>query len=60
VILARAIEVSRRHGDVLALDRLSLDVEAGELVGLLGPNGAGKRGGMGLSTGRGSPIQLKL
>jgi ABC-2 type transport system ATP-binding protein len=42
MILARAIEVSRRYGDVLALDRLSLDVAAGELVGLLGPNGAGK------------------
>jgi ABC-2 type transport system ATP-binding protein len=42
MILARAIEVSRRYGDVLAVDRLSLDVRAGELVGLLGPNGAGK------------------
>jgi ABC-2 type transport system ATP-binding protein len=42
MILARAIEVSRRYGDVVALDRLSMDVAAGELVGLLGPNGAGK------------------
>ncbi|GAA3206248.1 hypothetical protein [Nonomuraea helvata] len=32
-VLARAIEVSRRYGDVLALDRLSLDIKAGELVG---------------------------
>ena len=32
----------RRFGDVRALDGLTFDVPAGQLVGFLGPNGAGK------------------
>jgi ABC-2 type transport system ATP-binding protein len=51
VILARAIEASRRYGDTLALDHVTLDVAAGELVGLLGPNGAGKSTLVNLLTG---------
>ena len=35
-------EVTKRYGDFLALDRVSLAVEAGECYGLIGPNGAGK------------------
>jgi len=34
--------VTKRYGDFLAVDRLSLDVPAGTITGLLGPNGAGK------------------
>jgi ABC-2 type transport system ATP-binding protein len=35
-------QLSRRHGAVQAIDRVSFDVAAGEIFGLLGPNGAGK------------------
>ncbi|MET9344041.1 MULTISPECIES: ABC transporter ATP-binding protein [unclassified Nonomuraea] len=41
-VLARTIGVTRRYGEVTALDDVSLEIPAGRLVGLLGPNGAGK------------------
>ena len=34
--------VTRRFGDLTAVDQVSLEVHAGEIVGLLGHNGAGK------------------
>ena len=38
----RADSLSKRFGPVQALDRLTLDVRRGEVLGFLGPNGAGK------------------
>src|SRR5512145_2733221 len=35
-------EVSRRYGDTLALDRVSLDIAPSEVLCLLGPSGCGK------------------
>ena len=35
-------DVTRRFGGVRALDRVSLDVRPGEILGFIGPNGAGK------------------
>jgi ABC-2 type transport system ATP-binding protein len=40
MITARGL--TRRFGDLTAVDRLDLDVRKGEVFGFLGPNGAGK------------------
>jgi osmoprotectant transport system ATP-binding protein len=38
----RAVEISKRYGSVVSLDRVSLDVHRGECVALIGESGAGK------------------
>src|ERR1700681_2043417 len=38
----KAIGLSKAYGARLAVDRLDLEVDRGELFGFLGPNGAGK------------------
>ena len=40
--MLRAIELTVAFGAKRVLDRVSLDVPAGALVGILGPNGSGK------------------
>jgi ABC-2 type transport system ATP-binding protein len=47
--------LSKRYGDVLALDHLTLDVPTGSLFGFLGPNGAGKTTALRLLTGLAFP-----
>src|SRR5437870_3297423 len=36
------INFSKRYGDLLAVDKLSMKIERGEIFGFIGPNGAGK------------------
>jgi ABC-2 type transport system ATP-binding protein len=42
VPVIRALGLTKRYGEKLAVDALELEVRAGEVFGLLGPNGAGK------------------
>ena len=41
-IMLEIKNLTKSYGDVLALDRFSLELQKGEVLGLLGPNGAGK------------------
>jgi len=43
--------LSKRYGDLLAVDDVSFAVQEGEVVGFLGPNGAGKTTTMRMLTG---------
>ena len=49
--LATLSGVTHRYGDVVALDELSLEIRAGEVLAVLGPNGAGKTTAIGLLLG---------
>jgi ABC-2 type transport system ATP-binding protein len=53
--LAELSGVSKRFGDLVALDRLDLDVRRGELLAVLGPNGAGKTTAISLLLGLQQP-----
>ena len=51
----RARGITKDFGDVIALDGVDLDVDAGRIHGLVGPNGAGKTTLLGLLLGLAVP-----
>jgi ABC-2 type transport system ATP-binding protein len=53
--LAELSRVTKRFGDLVALDELDLQVRAGELFAVLGPNGAGKTTAISLLLGLQQP-----
>ena len=53
----RTERLTKRYGDVIALDQLNLEVAPGEVVGYLGPNGAGKTTTIRLLLGLISPTE---
>jgi ABC-2 type transport system ATP-binding protein len=51
VSIVRFEEVTKKFGDLAAVDKMTLHIEEGEIFGLLGPNGAGKSTAINMVTG---------
>jgi len=40
--VVKLVNLTKKFGDLVAVNQISMEIEAGEIYGLLGPNGAGK------------------
>lgn len=49
--MVEIIDLVKKYGGTMAVDHLSISLEAGKIYGLLGPNGAGKSTTMNIMTG---------
>jgi ABC-2 type transport system ATP-binding protein len=54
-VVLEAKNLTKKYGDVIAVDNVSLTVEKGSLFGLLGPNGSGKTTMIKMLTGQTRP-----
>lgn len=54
-VFIEARDLSKRFGDIVAVERVSFQVRQGELFGFLGPNGAGKSTTINMLTGLARP-----
>jgi ribosome-dependent ATPase len=50
-VIAKVEGVSHRYGKTLALDNVTLDIPAGQMIGMIGPDAAGKSTLLGLIAG---------
>src|SRR5207237_929095 len=57
VPLLQVREATKQYGGVMAVQNISFDLHAGEIVGLIGPNGAGKTTLINLITGTAIPTR---
>jgi len=50
-LLIKVTNLTKRYGNIKAVDNISFSIDKGEIVGFLGPNGAGKSTTMNIITG---------
>jgi len=49
--MIRTVDLTKRYGQITAVNRLNIEVKPGEIFGFLGPNGAGKTTTINMLTG---------
>ena len=52
--------ITKKYGNVVAVDNISFKINEGEIIGLLGPNGAGKSTTMNMITGYIEPTEGEI
>jgi ABC-type multidrug transport system, ATPase component len=53
----KSVNLSKKFGDYIAVNKVNLDVKKGEIYGFLGPNGAGKTTTIRMLTGSLNPSE---